>query len=55
MGQEFSATIPHFSREPSLAVSYLVLSTHVGDLYSEMKLFCPVIPVNSALPVEIAG
>lgn len=51
MGQEFSATFPCFSREPSLAASYLALSTRVGYLYSEMKLFCQVNPVN---PAEMA-
>lgn len=35
--QEFSATIPRFSGEPSLAASYLA---------SEMRLSCLVMPVN---------
>lgn len=53
MGQEFSATIPRFSEDRSLAASYLALSTLcIGYLFSEMKLFCLVIPVN---PVELAS
>lgn len=50
MGQEFSVSIPQFSWEPSLAASYLALSTCAVYLYSEIIFFCLVIPVN---PLEI--